>query len=46
MAERITPDEAINIIVERIRGLFNPDRIILFGSQARGDANSDSDIDC
>lgn len=45
MAQRITTDEAIRVMVERITGRFNPDRIILFGSQARGDAGVDSDID-
>ena len=45
MANRITTDEAIKIMVERITDKFNPERIILFGSQARGDAGSDSDID-
>ena len=32
-------------MVERVRSLFSPDRIILFGSHARGDAGPDSDID-
>lgn len=32
-------------MVERIKGLFAPERIILFGSRARGDARPDSDID-
>lgn len=45
MAERITANEAIRIMVERISDRFKPERIILFGSQARGDAGSDSDID-
>ncbi len=45
MADKITTDEAIGIMVERITSLFNPDQIILFGSQARGDAGVDSDID-
>src|SRR5919197_4488873 len=34
-------DEMVRRIVER----FQPDRIILFGSQARGDAGPDSDVD-
>jgi uncharacterized protein len=34
-------DELVRRIVER----FQPDRIILFGSQARGDAGPDSDVD-
>ncbi|MCL5105443.1 MAG: nucleotidyltransferase domain-containing protein [Armatimonadetes bacterium] len=45
MTDRITTDEAIEIMVERIASRFSPERIILFGSQARGDARSDSDID-
>ena len=34
-------DEVVRTIVER----FHPARIVLFGSQARGDAGPDSDID-
>lgn len=33
------------IIVERIAGRFEPVKIILFGSHARGDARPDSDLD-
>lgn len=36
-----TVQEMVRRIVER----FDPERIILFGSQARGDAGPDSDID-
>jgi predicted nucleotidyltransferase len=32
-------------MVQRIRSRFNPERIILFGSHARGDAGPDSDVD-
>ena len=32
-------------LVRRIAGQFFPDKIILFGSRARGDAHPDSDID-
>ncbi len=45
MADRITANEAIKIMVERITDRFKPERIILFGSHARGNAGSDSDID-
>ena len=34
-------DEVVRTIVER----FHPRRIVLFGSQARGDAGPDSDLD-
>ncbi len=32
-------------IIEAVLKVLNPDKIILFGSQARGDANSASDYD-
>ena len=38
-------NEFISIMTERIVRDFDPLQIILFGSQARGDAYRDSDID-
>ncbi len=35
----------IDEMVRRIVAAVNPDKIILFGSHARGDAGSDSDVD-
>jgi len=35
----------IQRMVKRIVKRFDPDKIILFGSQARGDAGPDSDVD-
>ncbi len=43
-AEKITP-EIIRRIVERIVGHLNPQKIILFGSRARGQATDESDLD-
>lgn len=37
--------ELLNEIVGRIIDAVHPDRVILFGSRARGDAREDSDID-
>lgn len=45
ISKKITTDEAISVMVDRIATRFKPERIILFGSQARGTAGSDSDID-
>ena len=38
-------NELISVMTERIVREFDPLQIILFGSQARGDADRDSDID-
>jgi uncharacterized protein len=44
-ASKISTTEAINIMVDRIADLFKPEKIILFGSQARSTAGPDSDVD-
>ncbi len=41
----MSPEQAITIMVERLRLALHPQRIILFGSHARGTAGPDSDID-
>lgn len=41
----VATDPWISVIVERVVKHFHPDRIILFGSRARGDARDDSDYD-
>lgn len=38
-------DKAVDRMVKRIVSLYHPDKVILFGSYARGDASSDSDVD-
>ncbi len=38
-------EPSVEQIAERIVREFSPDRIVLFGSRARGDAQSDSDVD-
>lgn len=40
-----TVKRAMADMVRRIVERFHPETIILFGSRARGDANSDSDVD-
>jgi uncharacterized protein len=39
------PEEIIHQMVRRIVDLFQPQRVILFGSWARGEQNADSDVD-
>ena len=39
------PDGAITGVILRLVRALSPERIYLFGSQARGDANYDSDYD-
>ena len=45
MSVAADPQFCIDEMVRRIREQFSPDRIILFGSHARGDARQDSYID-
>ena len=39
-----TTEQAIQMMVDRLVARFNPDQIILFGSQARGTAGPGSDV--
>ena len=41
----MTREEAIVAITERLVEYYRPERIYLFGSEARGDAGPDSDLD-
>lgn len=43
-APAISPD-AIQAVADRIAQRFNPQKIILFGSHARGDSHACSDVD-
>ncbi len=45
MAERVDVQAAIAAMVHRLVTQFAPERIILFGSHARGTAGPDSDVD-
>ncbi len=45
MAERAVPTRLIEKMVQRIVRRFHPERVILFGSHARGEAGPDSDVD-
>ena len=38
-------DPKLRLVVERLVGAYQPDRIYIFGSVARGDADQDSDYD-
>jgi len=41
----MSPDEIVDSMVDRIRADFDPIRILLFGSRARGDGRAGSDVD-
>jgi uncharacterized protein len=41
----IMDDRILQTMVKRLVGAFQPERIYLFGSKARGDSNPDSDYD-
>lgn len=43
--EAMDRQQQIDHICEKIIRAFNPDRLVLFGSEARGTARPDSDID-
>ncbi len=45
MSSGASIESAIGDMVRRITERFSPDRIVLFGSHARGDAREDSDVD-
>ena len=38
-------DEYINLVLKKIVSFYNPQMVYLFGSQARNDANENSDLD-
>src|SRR5580692_2989583 len=45
IVKKIDVKAEIDRMVKRIVRIFHPQKIILFGSQARGDAGPDSDVD-
>ena len=45
MAQVIADESVLQEMVRRLVEAIDPDRIILFGSRARGDARPDSDVD-
>lgn len=42
---RVIDDDVVEDVVERVVNAFNPKRIVVFGSVARGEAGPDSDLD-
>ena len=45
MEHMVTSESVISVMVDRIVGRFQPTRVLLFGSRARGDASDGSDVD-
>lgn len=45
LSRQIESDDTLQEMVRRIRRIGNPQKIILFGSRARGEAHPDSDYD-
>ena len=45
MIDNITSEPLLKTIVQRLRAAGQPQKIILFGSQARGQSDRDSDYD-
>ena len=41
----MTSEDVVSTMVDRIVGRFQPERVVLFGSRARGDAAEWSDVD-
>ena len=41
----MSSEDVVSTMVDRIVGRFQPERVVLFGSQARGDATEWSDVD-
>jgi len=41
----VPADTLVDNMVARVTGRFDPVRVLLFGSRARGDARADSDVD-
>ena len=44
-ARSLSDDQVLTELVRRLREAFQPERIYLFGSKARGEAGPDSDYD-
>jgi len=45
MSQKVLTEETLQEIIRRVVEVANPERIILFGSAARGDMDSNSDVD-